>query len=96
MSEANKAYKVKVGERVPKGRHNTAYWVTWPTNEQAKAALGSITVEASRDAWEGKSPPNIGSGDYLVVRVKGKPAGWRAVSARFFQPEDRDNPDIVQ
>jgi len=97
VSELTKAYKVKVGNVVPKGKHNIPYLVTWPTNAQAKAELGSVTVEVSTSVWKGKSPPSeIGTGDFLVVFVKEKEAGLRALSARYFQPADRTNPDIVQ
>lgn len=97
MNEPTKAYKVKVGNVVPKGKHDVPYLVAWPTNAQAKAELGSVTVEVSTSVWEGKSPPNsIGTGDFLVVTVKEKEAGLRALSARYFQPADRRDPNIVQ
>ncbi len=95
MNDAPKAYKVKVGEVIGGGRHNVPYVVTWPTDATTRAELGSITVEVSSDVWEGKSPPK--KGEFLVISdVREKPAGWNAHSARYFRPEDRANPDIVQ
>lgn len=95
MTGSTKAYKVKVGQVIPQGKHNTPWVVTWPTDDSTKASLGSITFAAKPDIWDGTDPPK--QGEFLVVEdVRQKPAGWNAHNARYFRPEDQNDPNIVQ
>ncbi len=95
MTKPKKSYKVKFGEMVQGTKHKVDYIVAWPTDPATKAKLGSITIEMSTDVWgDDIRPPN--RADFFVVTVREKPAGWYAETARYFQPDDLDDSNIVQ
>lgn len=103
MNGPPKAYKVKVGDPQPAGKHPNTWTVTWPTNADAAKKFakkgkdrGSITIDtADPNVWQGERPPR--RGEYLVVEdVREKPAGWNAHKARYFRADDLDDPNVIQ
>ncbi len=49
--------------------------------------LGSVTFSLTSDVWQEKRLPEAGS-EVVLEDFQKKRAGWRAMSARFFRPED--------
>lgn len=49
--------------------------------------LGSVTFSLSAEVWKDKRFPEMGS-EVVLADFQKKRAGWRAMSARFFRPED--------
>ena len=66
---------------VPNGRHGPYAVATAP---QLK---GSITFSLSEEVWQEKCTPEVGIA-VMLGDLRQKTAGWRAMEARFFRPED--------
>jgi hypothetical protein len=51
---------------------------------------GSITFSVKPDVWKEERPPEVNRFVFLTELVEkgGKKGGWRALSARFWQPSD--------
>ena len=52
--------------------------------------LGSVTFSLNAEVWKERRHPEEGS-EVVLEDFEKKRAGWRAMSARFFRPEDIDN-----
>ncbi|MBI2086589.1 MAG: hypothetical protein HYT69_00195 [Candidatus Zambryskibacteria bacterium] len=70
---------------VPNGQHGP-YAIAQDEDQK----LGSVTFSLTPDVWPEKRFPEPGS-EVVLEDFQKKRAGWRAMSARFFRPEDIGN-----
>lgn len=74
---------VAVVQRVLPGNHGRFAIATCDT------FVGSITFSLDSSVWLESSEPT--NGMWVVLEnLTRKPAGWRALSARFYRPSDED------
>lgn len=81
MRESN-FYEAVVEKVIPQGRHG-------PYAVARHKDLGLITFSLNQNVWQESDQPECGT---IVVlgEIRRKPAGWRAMSARFFTPNDQE------
>ncbi|MCX6713114.1 MAG: hypothetical protein NTY66_02825 [Candidatus Vogelbacteria bacterium] len=76
-------YQAVVEKIVPGGRHGP--YAVARCDELSN--LGPITFSLKPEVWEEKAWPETGT-VIIISNLTKKRAGWRATSARFFQPAD--------
>jgi hypothetical protein len=74
-------YTAIVQKVLPEGKHG-------PYAIAREANIGLITFSLDKPVWEEHDRP--GEGTFVILTgVHKKRAGWRALHARFFRPEDQ-------
>ncbi|MES3004525.1 MAG: hypothetical protein V4690_00260 [Patescibacteria group bacterium] len=78
---ADEIYVAIVQKVFPEGKHGPY------AKARSEEVAGSITFSLDISVWKEDRTPQ--EGDKVVLsKVRGKRAGWRAESGRFFKPSD--------
>jgi len=89
LSAEEEKWRKATVQQVCNGPHGL-YMVT-TLNEPLAGVEGSVTAGLEPPVWNEGIVPTKGT-FVLLATLTSKAAGWRALHARFFQPEDTVNP----